>query len=282
VDPAYAAALHERAGAGRWRVTVVRFQAALERAVGKRFCDAASTPAVTSFLDGLHLEDLALAVACADGDEDAWETFVARHRAELRRAAAAIAGDTEGEEIADALLTDLFARGDALVARRSLFEYFHGRSRLGVWLRALVSQRHVDRLRAGRRLTPLDEDAGSDERLAEDRPHDPDRARLVRALHGALDAALAALPPRDRLRLAYYHADGLTLAAIGKLLGEHEATVSRKLQRTRESLREQADARLVEGLGLDRSELRQCYEYAIEDGGLDLGRLRVVEPVSDG
>ena len=282
LPPLRAAALHARAGAGRWGVTVPRFQAALERAAAKRFGDDASPSGVDAFLDGLHLEDLALALACADGDERAWETFMARHQQELRRAAAATAGETDGDEILDALLVDLFARGDGDGARRSLFDYFHGRSRLGTWLRALIAQRHIDRLRATRRLSSLDDVAEADERLVDDRPVDPDRARLVAALLAALDAALVALLPRDRLRLAYYHADGLTLAAIGRLLSEHEATVSRKLQRTRETLRADVDARLVGELGLDREQLRQCYEYAIEDGGLDFGGLRLVEPVRDG
>jgi hypothetical protein len=101
-------------------------------------------------------------------------------------------------------------------------------------------------------------------------------------MHAAFDGALAALEPRDRLRLAYYHADGLKLAKIGGLLGEHEATVSRKLQRTRDTIREQVDRRLVEELGLDAVQLRQCYDYALADGGLDLGRLKLVEPIPDG
>ena len=118
--------------------------------------------------------------------------------------------------------------------------------------------------------------------LAEPATVDPDRARLVAAMHAAFDAALASLEPRDRLRLACYHADGLKLAKIGKLLGEHEATVSRKLQRTRDVIREQVDRRLADELGLDAAQLRQCYEYAMADGGLDLGRLRLVEPAPDG
>jgi RNA polymerase sigma-70 factor, ECF subfamily len=282
VDPARVVDCHARAGAARWRVTVARFQATLERAVAKRFDAVATSSQIDAFLDGLHLEDLALAVACADGDEEAWEAFVARYRADLRRAAAAAAGETDGDEIVDALFVDLFARGDAAARRRSLFEYFHGRSRLGTWLRALIAQRHIDRVRATRRLTPLDEVAEGDDRLVEDRPSDPDRARLVQALQVALAAALAALATRDRLRLAYYHADGLKLAAIGRLLSEHEATVSRKLQRTREDIRRRVDEQLVNELGLDADQLRQCYEYAIEDGGLDFGRLRLVEPVRDG
>ena len=38
------------------------------------------------------------------------------------------------------------------------FRYFHGRSSLSTWLRAVLSQRHVDRLRSARRQDPLPED----------------------------------------------------------------------------------------------------------------------------
>ena len=41
--------------------------------------------------------------------------------------------------------------------RRSHFRYFHGRSSLSTWLRAVLSQRHVDRLRSTRRQDPLPE-----------------------------------------------------------------------------------------------------------------------------
>jgi RNA polymerase sigma-70 factor len=282
VESARAAVCHERAGAVRWRVSVERFQAVLEQATSRRFPGGASAPGVEAFLEGLHLEDLALAVGCADGDEEAWEAFSKRYLSEMRRAATAIAGEADGDEIVDALVTDLFARGDGQGGRRSLFEYFHGRSRLGTWLRTLISQRHVDRLRATRRLTPLDDVAESESRWAAAPAPDPDRRRLVDGLHAALDGALQALPARDRLRLAYYHADGLTLAAIGRLLDEHEATVSRKLQRTREAIRAHVDERLSAELGLTRFEMRRCYEYAIEEGGVELDRLRLAEPTRGG
>lgn len=282
LDEARLAALHARAGAGRWTLSTARFAAALERAIVRRFEGDATRAQIDVFVDGLHLEDLALAAACAEGDGAAWEAFLTRFRPEMTRAAAAVAGETEGDEIVDALLVDLFARGEAGAPRRSLFEYFHGRSRLGTWLRALIGQRHIDRVRATRRLESIDEVDEGHPKLAEAATVDPDRARLVDALHAAFDAALAALEPRDRLRLAYYHADGLKLAKIGQMLGEHEATVSRKLQRTRDTIRDHVALALTSQLGLDASQLRQCYDYALAAGGLDPGRLRLVESVPDG
>ena len=43
--------------------------------------------------------------------------------------------------------------------RRPLFDYYHGRSRLATWLRAILAQRYVDRWRASARLAPEKEAA---------------------------------------------------------------------------------------------------------------------------
>jgi RNA polymerase sigma-70 factor (ECF subfamily) len=278
LDADAAQRLHARAGAARWGLTVDRFHETLDRVAGRRFPGTPpSVREVERYLDTLHLEDLALARGCADGFDVAWEAFVDHHWREVTRAARAIAGDADGEEIADALLADLFARGEPGSARRPLFDYFHGRSRLGTWLRALVSQRHVDRLRATRRLTSFD-DGDADAWPAVDASPEDESGRLGGHVERALDQALAALPPRERLRLAYYHADDLTLAAVGRLLGEHEATVSRKLQKTRDQLKAAIDAVLTTELRLGADERRACYEQAIQLGHFDVASLRGERP----
>src|SRR5688572_14678115 len=274
LDADAAQRLHAQAGAARWGLTVDRFHETLLRVAGKRFTGPLpSAKDLAAYLESLHLEDLALARGCADGLDVAWEAFVERHWRDVTRAARAMAGDADGEEIADALLADLFARGQAGTARRPLFDYFHGRSRLATWLRALVSQRHVDRLRATRRLTTFEDGEAdafpSPDPSPEDRP-----AGLDGHVERALDRALSALEPRDRLRLAYYHADDLTLAAVGRLLGEHEATVSRKLQKTRDQLKTAIDAVLTGELHLSPEERSACYEEAIQLGRFDIAQLR--------
>jgi RNA polymerase sigma-70 factor len=274
LDADAAQRLHARAGAARWGLTVDRFHETLLRVASKRFTGPPpSARDLEAYLESLHLEDLALARGCADGLDVAWEAFVDRHWREVTRAARAIAGDADGEEIADALLADLFARGEAGTPRRPLFDYFHGRSRLATWLRALVSQRHVDRLRATRRLTTFED--GEAEAWPSPDPSPEERpAGLDGHVERALDRALSALDPRDRLRLAYYHADDLTLAAVGRLLGEHEATVSRKLQKTRDQLKAAIDAVLTTELRLGPDERRACYEQAIQLGRFDIAQLK--------
>lgn len=280
IDPALVARLHARAKASRWSIAPERFGEVLAVAAEKRFAAVAPTPAASTlaaFLDGLHLEDLALAIACADGDESAWETFVSRYRAELMRAASSIAGPAQGRDLADSLFAELFGVDPRGARRRPLFEYFHGRSRLSTWLHALLSQRHVDFLRAGRRTSSLDDLERPEEMVrVSAEPPDPDRARLVTALQHAFDAALASLEPNERLRLACYHVDGMTLAEIARLFREHEATASRKLQRIRQGLRQRIDDQLKRSHGFAPAQVRQCYEYALEDGGVHLTGLKLV------
>src|SRR5262249_31870503 len=152
------------------------------------------------YLRTLHLEDLGLACACLDGIEPAWEFFVANYRDDLRAASRAIlrstghADDARADELADSLYAELYGlRVGSNSKRRSLFEYFHGRSKLSTWLRAVLAQRHVDLLRAGRTTVSLDwgsdKDTLSHERIepkAETAPHDPNRTTYLARLDTAM------------------------------------------------------------------------------------------------
>lgn len=272
--------LHRRANVPEeWHVSVDAFQVVLERSAGSRFAAAQpSAREIIRYIETLNLRDLALACACSAGNPAAWDEFIAQYRPELYRAARAIAGESSGRDLADSLYAELYGLEMKEGRRRSLFDYFHGRSKLGTWLRAILAQRHVNEIRRGRRTESLDEPereepAGMPQdavRLRNDA--EPDRARYLSFLQIALTDALAALEPRDRLRLAYYYVDDLTLAQIGRLLGEHEATVSRKLDRVRRDLRLQVDAALREKKRLSEAQLRLCYEYAKDEWPFDLTR----------
>jgi len=61
---------------------------------------------------------------------------------------------------------------------------------------------------------------------------------------------------------------------VGRLLGEHEATVSRKLQKTRDQIKAAIDAVLTTELRLGPDERRACYEQAIQLGRFDISRLK--------
>jgi RNA polymerase sigma-70 factor (ECF subfamily) len=279
IDATLVARLYQQARASRWGVSERTFTAALDRSAVKALPDAPQDrQRLERYLSSLHLEDLALACACADGHEAAWDHFVLEYRPVLYRSADAIDPGGGARELADSIYADLFGLQERDGERRSLFRYFHGRSSLSTWLRAVLAQRQVDRVRTTRKLTPLDP-LGHDENVppalvTAPAAADPEAPRFVALIRHALLRALALLPDRDRLRLGCYYREDLTLAQTGRLLGEHEATVSRQLARTRKVIRAEVERHLRGECGLSEDEIARCFECTIDDPGpLDVAEL---------
>jgi RNA polymerase sigma factor (sigma-70 family) len=288
--------LFAESGADSWGLSRSLFEAALERSAGKRFGAQPALPrALEEYLGALHLKDLALANACAEGDVKAWEHFVATYRGYLRAAAAAIlrcsATSSAACDLADSLFADLYGLSEGKPAQRSLFRYFHGRSSLKTWLRAVLAQRHIDAIRAGRRLTELDDEDRNVQRarresadgLRAQSPADPHREGYVAVFKRTLTVALCLLAEVDRERLRLYYAEELTLAEIGRQLGEHESSVSRNLERIRRELRQNVEDALRKNRvgangsspepGLSEEQISLCFEYVSEDAPIDLEKL---------
>src|SRR5579862_1497622 len=199
--------LHAQSGASQWGVTREQFGETLHRSAAHRFGgDPPSGEALELYLRGLHVDDLALACALRNGSNAAWEEFVLRYRPVLRRAARAIVGaggEARACELADSLFAELYGlERDGRQRKTPLLDYFHGRSKLATWLRAVLAQRHVDALRSAKRTESLGEEeslGGGKEslrpaarsRMDAREAADPDRTRLVPQLRQALAAALA-------------------------------------------------------------------------------------------
>ena len=270
--------LFRRAGAARWTLSREAFGDVVNASAQKAFTGSEPSPReLDRYAASLHVEDLALAAACALGHDAAWDHFVLEHRPVLYRAADALDPTGSARELADSLYADLYGMRDHGEGRTSLFRYFHGRSSLATWLRAVLAQRHVDLLRTRKRLDPLPEEheiAGTTPPTA-----DPDRTRLVALVVEALRVAIDALAPKERLRLRSYYVTGLTLAQIGRITGEHEATISRQLARTRRALRDAAVRHLREQKQLTAPEVARAVELAAEDpGGFDLQKMMDATP----
>jgi RNA polymerase sigma factor (sigma-70 family) len=285
--------LYGQSGASRWGLAREEFCAVLCRSAEKRFASEPGEPQkFEQYLFSLHLEDLALAAACAAGCESAWEHFVATYRPYLRASAAAIlrcpAGSPAACELADSLFTDLYGLAEGRASERSLFRYFHGRSSLKTWLRAVLAQRHIDSIRASRRFEELPEEETAETSHAPRfgtaaQPADPHREHYVSLFVRALQAALDNLAPVEKDRLRLYYAEEKTLAEIGRLIGEHESSVSRHLERVRRELRQAVEDILRSGFaaangsaaqpGLSDVEIALCFEYSAENTPLDLEKL---------
>jgi RNA polymerase sigma factor (sigma-70 family) len=217
-----------------------------------------------------HSADLELARLCAEGDERAWETFVREYRPLLCRAADALDPTQGAREVADSMYADLYGMTNGAGERRSLFLYYQGRSSLATWLRAVLAQRYVDRVRVQSRLVPLPDEAVS---ARSDAP-DPDRARYVALMEPALEHAIADLTARDKLRLGCYYVQQLTLAETARLMKESEATSSRRLARTRLAIRRDVERRLRDDSGLSDDQIAACFASVADDPGpLDLKQI---------
>ena len=281
LDPGRVQRYYERARAARWMLPPDLLREALARSVRQRFGEGGGTDEeVRRYLDSLHLEDLALACACAEGLPAAWDHFVLEFRPVLYRTAVALRVPGDARELADSTYADLYGLEERDGARRSLFKYFHGRSSLAGWLRSVLAQRGVDRARAAKRVVALPEEPEAAERVTsaaaerQGRPNpdapDPERATFVPLVRSALLAAIQHLEARSRLRLSLYYTQGRRLSQIGKLLGESEATASRKLEKTRRELRASVESHLRTAHGLDAAQVALAVEYAVEDQVLDL------------
>jgi RNA polymerase sigma factor (sigma-70 family) len=222
-----------------------------------------------------YARDLELARQCAAGDEAAWERFILEYRPILYRAADALDAGGGARDLADALYADLYGVAEAGAERRSLFRYFQGRSSLATWLRAVLSQRYVDRVRAQKRFERLPDDDRQAERSGHaGQPLDPNRMPHAALLRDALRHAVDRLDSRDRLRLGSYYVQELTLAQIARLFREHEATVSRQLKKIRRTLRDDVERQLRDDQGLSGAQIAECFTAAAEDAGpLDLAHL---------
>jgi len=111
-------------------------------------------------------------------------------------------------------------------------------------------------------------------------PGDPHRERYVASFTRALQTALERLEAQEKERLRLYYAEEKTLAEIGRLLGEHESSVSRHLDHARRDLRHAVEDILRHGIAsangsavqpaLRDAEIALCFEYCSEDNPIDL------------
>lgn len=231
--------------------------------------DSAEKEART-FLLSLRVEELALARACAAGNNSAWEIFLTRYREKLYQSALRIAReDSAARDLADSLYAELYGTNTREGARVSKLSSFTGRGSLEGWLRTVLAQEFVNRYRRTKRLVSLDEEneEGSQFAAPEPEPVVSSDSRL----ESATDAALAALSAEDRMVLAAYYLDGRTLAEIARMLGVHESTISRKVDKLGKSLRKKILAAMAQQ-GMSRRQAEEALEVDVRDLRVDIRR----------
>jgi RNA polymerase sigma-70 factor (ECF subfamily) len=130
--------------------------------------------------------------------------------------------DAEAEDVAQETLLRLWRNAAALEL---------GPNGVRPWLRRVASNLCIDRVRARRNTTLTDtvpeqaEPAGQFRQLAE------------RELGARVDAALKALPERQRLALTLFHYEGMSQIEVGEVMGISDEAVESLLARARRTLK---------------------------------------------
>ena len=262
--------LFEKSGGERYGLTLQAFGLVLEQ-VAVKYVPQASAQQKLEFWRDLKLEELALARACAAGHDAAWQAFLTRFREKLYDIARGITKeDSSARDLADSLYADLYGTSEKDGRRVSRLNFYMGRGSLEGWLRTVLAQEFVNRYRKTKRLVSLEEQAEEGVQFSAS-PSSQPSSPLDSRLGAALDEALGLLSGEDRLVLASYYLDDRTLTEIGRMVGVHESTISRRLEKLLKGLRKQVLAGLV-SRGMNRVQAEEALDADVRYLQVDVTR----------
>jgi RNA polymerase sigma-70 factor, ECF subfamily len=260
--------LHSASGGTKYGLGLEDFSAILQKIAIKYLPADCKSSDVGTFYKTLRVEELALARACAAGNERAWEAFLTRFREKLYDMALHIAKEgSAARDLADSVYADLYGMSTRDGERVCKLASYTGRGSLEGWLRTVVAQEFVNRYRKQKRLISLDEENEEGVQYA---ALEAEQSPAVDSrLENAVRAVLAALDPEDRFMLASYYLEERTLAKIARTLGVHESTISRKLDKLMKSLRKHLLAEMLRS-GMSRQQAKEALEVDVRDLTLNL------------
>lgn len=183
----------------------------------------------------LRPADLFIAFACASGDPRAIAAFEQRYFSEVASAVRrAPRARLAPEDVAQIVRERLFV---ALPGASPRILDYRGQAPIRAWLRVAAARIVVNLATRGPREQPEDDDLFG--RIVTD--GDPaEIAHLKEKYRGefraALEAAVSAIDPKDKVVLAYAFRDKLSIDAIGRIYGVHRATAARWIAKAQESL----------------------------------------------
>jgi RNA polymerase sigma-70 factor, ECF subfamily len=270
--------LYAKSDGKKLGLTCESFSAILCGVATKYLPSEASQSEARGFILTLRVEELALARACAAGDNSAWNIFLTRYREKLYHYALRIAReDSAARDLADGLYAELYGTARREGERISKLASFTGRGSLDGWLRTVLAQEFVNRYRRAKRLVSLDDEIEEGAQFAAPEPGPAPSVNASR-LESLTDSALAALPSEDRLILSAYYLDGRPLAEVARMLGVHESTISRKVDKLAKALRKKILAGMMRQ-GIGRREAEEALEVDVRDLRVNIRRSLTQEPL---
>ena len=168
-------------------------------------------------------DDAALIARVAGRDGQAFRLLVERYLPSLLGVARRmLRDDAEAEDVAQEALIRLWQQG----ARLEL-----GAGGARPWLRRVVANLCIDRIRSGRRTDVTDE-------VPEQEVEPNQLSGLIDGdLAQRVEQALQSLPERQRLALTLFHYEGMSQIEVGEILGVSDEAVESLLSRARRTMR---------------------------------------------
>lgn len=230
-----------------------------------------ASDAQISFLLSLRTSDLVLARACAAGEEKAWEKFLTNYRELLYSAAYAITKqDALGRELADSLYAELFGTVAVEGVRKSKLNSYTGRGSLAGWLRSVLAQRFVDDCRISRRTVSLEEhETELAAALQSADPVEIPNGISLRKIGESIGRVLENMKAEESFLLQAYYLDQRNMAEIGRLLGVHESTVSRKIGHVAKELKKRL-LKELQAEGFSRRAAEEALGTDVRDLDIDV------------
>ena len=224
-------------------------------------------------LERLHLTDLYLACACAEGLPLAHAAFEARVLPEVHVAVARLKlPPSSVDEVRQLVRQKMLVPGPDTPARLAAYP---GTGPLSGWVRAAALWLALDLQRQRSNQDVSMEDSTLS--LLVDPGDDPELVYLKTTYRAefntAFTQALANLSPRERNTLRLKYLDGLSIDQLGALYGVHRATAARWVVAAQQALLEETRRLLTERLRLTGSQLDSVLRLISSQLDVSLSRL---------
>jgi RNA polymerase sigma-70 factor len=253
------------------------YAARIKAIVIKNLGPEASDDAIVRFAKNLHYKDLYLAIACAQEgiglsnhahsgrgcSSAAWQVLETKYKVFINDLARFFSHyDSATDDIAENMAAELFLPDRSGNSRIMSYD---GRSSLCTWLRVVVSNRAINKLRSpDSRVKELSSDVPN-KHVVDSVDQAMTANRYGRHLSDAISETCFHLTKSERLLLLWRYADGLPLGRIATLLGIHQSNVTRRLKHIYSKLQKGIVRRLSCNRSLSDDALRECLEWLLDD-----------------
>jgi RNA polymerase sigma-70 factor, ECF subfamily len=224
----------------------------------------------------LYVEDLALALACADGLPNALGQC---DRLCAGAIAAAVARVDRSPDLRDEVRQTLWQRIFVGTADRApRIQSYAGRGPLVAWVAVAAQRVALDLRRSAARAAGGDPLADQLLPASEHPEIDYLRTRYKAEFEDAVRDALGGLPDRDRLLLKLTIVSGLSHEQLANIYAVNQSTITRWIARARESVREETERKVCAALRMPPGEFRSLAGLLLSR--LDLSISRVLDTPS--